>query len=138
MRKESFYFADFETSTANTKYFKRTQDTRVLLYCLKNHKGDIISLGVNIKQFFDAIKDMRLTSKEILIYFHNLSFDGDFILKWLAQNKFVATNPEKDDKMYKKPNTFIFLRQKSNIFFIKVWLLNSKGKKDMCKFLLFS
>lgn len=134
MRKESVYFADFETATANTQYFKRTQDTRVLLYCLKNHNGAIISIGVNIKQFFDAIKDMRLTSKEILIYFHNLSFDGDFILKWLAQNNFVATNPEKDDKMYKKPNTFIFLRQKSNIFFIKVWLNNKKGKKICINF----
>lgn len=74
-------YADFETITANTHYFKEHQDTRVWLWCVMSGKSS--QMGVDIDSFFQAIQSYEI------VYFHNLSFDGDFIAKRLEQLKFT-------------------------------------------------
>lgn len=75
------YFADFETTTANTDYYKKTKDATVWLWHIKdidNSSGGFF--GVNLRSFINKIKELD----DPVIYFHNLTFDGDFILKYLV------------------------------------------------------
>ena len=74
-------YADFETITANTQYFKEHQDTRVWLWCAMS--GLTYQIGVDIDSFLNYIQQYEI------VYFHNLSFDGDFIAKRLEQLKFT-------------------------------------------------
>lgn len=109
--KHNVYVADFETVTTNTKYFQEHQDTKVILYCVKkigNQKVE--SVGTSIEQFWEFWKSTK--KKEIICYFHNLDFDGDFILKFLAK-KYKAVQKRI------KTNCFMFNRQGRRIYKIR-------------------
>lgn len=84
------YYSDFETSTklVNNK-------VNVYLWGLISNDNLIREYGVNIKSFFDYL------SKEdnAIVYFHNISWDGCFIIHYLLDNNFkFVENIEKKDK----------------------------------------
>ena len=74
------YCCDFETTSL--KQYELEGRTRVYLYKIVDLKtGKKEHYGVNIEDFIDYI----FTDKDILkVYFHNLSFDGAFIIYYLS------------------------------------------------------
>jgi hypothetical protein len=81
------YTADFETTTD-------PDDCRVWAWGLcRIDTPDLFISGNNIDDFMAEMSD---TSHQV--YFHNLKFDGEFILSWLFRNGFEYT--EKRDDLF--------------------------------------
>lgn len=120
MGKRIIYFADFETATVKTDYYKKTNDTRLNLGYIEPQNSDDGFLFTDIKELIHFLWEK---SRSCFIYFHNLSWDGDFILKWLAKNGYKAQN----QKEISKNKEFSFLRQINKIYSITL-LIN--GKKN--------
>lgn len=80
--KRNRYVADFETT--NHKTYLETGCTRVWLYAISNSEGVIVNYGGSIEEFMNWC----YTHPDSLIYFHNLKFDGSFILNYLLSNDF--------------------------------------------------
>ncbi len=88
--------ADFETTTDK-------DDCRVWAYGLMsvdNH--DVFSIGSDLNEFMEYCEQLKTD-----IYFHNLRFDGSFIVNWLYRNGFSYS-----DIPY--PNTFNTMISKMN------------------------
>src|SRR5665647_2385095 len=77
----NIYVADFETTT-------KIDDCRVWLWVLYNLNTDKFYHGTDINNFFSNLVKLPTKSK---IYFHNLAFDGEFLLYYLFQNGFTHT-----------------------------------------------
>ena len=95
-RKRGAYVADFETTTDK-------DDCRVWGYGLMsvdNH--DVFSIGSDLDEFMEYCEQLKTD-----IYFHNLRFDGSFIVNWLYRNGFSYS-----DIPY--PNTFNTMISKMN------------------------
>lgn len=117
MKKISeLWFADFETATAKTNYFKIHEDTTLNCWGIMSQDGTIYKNGTSMEEFFKFIKDV--IKHNCYIYFHNLSYDGDFIIKWLVRNGYKAVNGD----AYGLPNTFTFFRTLSKIYSIQIAL----------------
>lgn len=80
------YFADFETVTPNTNWYRKHKDTRVLAWGMQDIDGNYLC-GTQIQEFLDTIFE-KCREPINYIYFHNLSFDGTFMLKHIVKNKF--------------------------------------------------
>ena len=106
------YVADFETTSD-------PDDCRVWLWCLVNI-DDItdIKYGYNIKSFFDATMKGNNT-----IYFHNLKFDGQFLL-WYAMHELNMEYSENLDA-----GTINTLINDSATFYKIEMIYDRKGKK---------
>lgn len=82
------YVADFET-TSEAQYLKEGQ-TKVYLWEYKDLENKVCKRGVNIESFFYELKNENIPQpkayKKAIVYFHNLSFDGEFILWYLERN----------------------------------------------------
>ena len=88
------YVADFETTT-------NENDCRVWGYGLNRIASNEFSFGKTIDDFFAEI----FTGENKIIYFHNLKFDGEFILYYLLRNNYTHT---KEKKLYNNEfNTLI-------------------------------
>lgn len=79
------FFGDFETITKNTQYFKKYNDTKINLWGLMD-LNEKFTINIGPFSFFEKLKQLSKKYENIHIYFHNLSFDGDFILKYLLNN----------------------------------------------------
>ena len=77
-----WYVADFET-TGENEYLK-TGATRVWLYSIADKNAKIVNDGTSIEEFMNWCEK----HPQSLIYFHNLRFDGTFILNYLFRHKF--------------------------------------------------
>lgn len=95
MRKKDWpiFVADFET-TPEAQYLAE-HETRVYLWEYKSLDGKIVEKGIDIESFFDSI--LAHTQGRSIIYFHNLSFDGEFILWRLMRRGFKAVEDEPSD-----------------------------------------
>ena len=83
------YVADFETTTD-------PEDCRVWAWGLCDLKSENIVIDNSIETFIDYISKMKTE-----IYFHNLKFDGEFILSYLLDNGFEYTHKKKmEDKTF--------------------------------------
>ena len=90
------YTADFETTTDE-------KDCRVWAYALCNiDNPDEFYYGNNFEGFIDFCSN---PTKNYTLYFHNLKFDGSFIISWLLHNGFEYIEDRKD----KRDNTFTTL-----------------------------
>lgn len=87
------YTADFETTTDEN-------DCRVWAYgiCEIGNPQNFI-YGNNIGDFINFCKK----SKNCILYFHNLGFDGEFIISYLLNNgyKFIKDNDDKERNTFK-------------------------------------
>lgn len=90
----NWYVADFETTTE--KYYELHNRTDVWLYAISDSNGNIINWGQTIDLFMLYI---QRNLKDSIIYFHNLKFDGSFILSWLINKGFKYK-----DRLFKKDN----------------------------------
>ena len=80
-----WFVADFETT--NAKYYIDNGYTKVWLYAICDENGTIVSKGSSIEQFMQWCKENPKSD----IYFHNLKFDGSFILNYLFANNYPYT-----------------------------------------------
>jgi hypothetical protein len=81
------FCADFETTTDKN-------DCRVWAAGLINIYTQSFIYTNNINDFMEKI----LNINKATIYFHNLKFDGEFILYWLFENGFIHTKTRHPDK----------------------------------------
>ena len=93
--KNPIYCADFET-TSYQQYMVEGQ-TRVYLWKLMGVDNLIDQIGISMESFINFI--IGLGSCDI--YFHNLSFDGEFILWYLLENSYKYDEELKGDKTFK-------------------------------------
>lgn len=80
--KNDIYFADFETLTFESKQYQEQKHTDVWMWALTKD-GENVEIGNTLSEF---MKRLFSDYKTKLVYFHNLSFDGNFIEKWLFKN----------------------------------------------------
>lgn len=98
MRK--WYVADFETTSEET--YKIEGYTRVWLWALSDMEGNILAHGETIDEFMLFITKKL---KRGTIYFHNLKFDGSFILDYLFTHDVQYC--EQKEKVYPSFDTLI-------------------------------
>lgn len=82
-QNKEWFVADFETTGLNE--YEETGRTRVWLYSICDSTGTIVEDGDCIDKFMDWC----YRHHGALIYFHNLKFDGTFILDWLLRNGYT-------------------------------------------------
>lgn len=82
MKKVLKLMADFETNTSE-------ENCRVWGACACNIDTlDLVHLSNNIEDFIAFLSDNSKTYS-LEVYFHNLKFDGEFIISFLYQNGFI-------------------------------------------------
>lgn len=115
------FTADFETTTDE-------KDCRVWAWAVCDiNKPDNISLGNSIESFFSFLQSQGTNT----YYFHNLKFDGEFIIYYLLKNGFKHIK-DKEDRGYKTFETLITDR---GVFYqIKVYFsyVYRKPKQTCC------
>lgn len=90
------YTADFETTTDE-------KDCRVWAYALCSIDDPTeFHYGTTFEEFMDFCAE---PTKNYTLYFHNLKFDGSFIISWLLHNGFEYIEDRRD----KRDNTFTTL-----------------------------
>lgn len=90
------YAADFETTT-------NPDDCRVWAWAIcEIHHSEDMHYGIDMPSFMEFISDL-----DGRIYFHNLKFDGRFIIDWLLRNGF--------EWMSQKPKPMCFTTLISNM-----------------------
>ena len=77
MTSDKWYVADFETT--NHEFYEQYGYTKVWLYAICDKDANIITYGDCIEKFITFIRSLYGKS----IYFHNLKFDGSFIIDYL-------------------------------------------------------
>lgn len=110
-----WYAADFETLTPNTRRFRQTGDTQVLLFNAQSifHDG-VDVLGNTIEEFLDFCFEGNVSKT---IFFHNLSFDGTFIVPALIKRGFCP-----DINYTRKNKRLEIFQQGARIYYIRAVL----------------
>ena len=92
-----FLMADFETSTQ--EWYEKDGYARVWLWGLYDPYNDMFNYGIDLDSFMENTL-VFYKNKTPIIYFHNLKFDGSYIVNWLFRNGFAF------DKDLSKAQTF--------------------------------
>lgn len=109
------YVADFETTT-------KEDDCHVWAFAIcEVGKIENITIGTTIDEFMFWCEN---TPENSMVYFHNLKFDGQFIIYWLLKNGFRHT-AKGEDRATKTFNTLI--SDKGFYYSIEV-IFKMKGK----------
>lgn len=113
------FVGDFETTTLE-------DDCRVWASCVVDiETNSVVQLCNNIDETMDLFKDLTNFEK-IEIYYHNLKFDGEFIISWLYHNGFTY------DEGLNKEKTFRTLITDTGIFYqMEVRFHKNKNKKRL-------
>lgn len=106
----NFYTCDFETTT-------NPDDCRVWAAGIYDIYGQTFTCGKDIHWLMDKLTE----GGNCKAYFHNLKFDGSFIISWLLKNGYKHTDEKK--LRFKEFSTLI--SDKNQFYTIKV---NYKGK----------
>ena len=105
-RNKIILCADFETT--GEEQFLIENETRVYLYHFRDLKEEIKVYGINIQDFFNQVVAVtkELSLPKATIYFHNLSFDGSFILYYLYENYVYKEKINKEENEELENNEF--------------------------------
>lgn len=93
--------ADFETVLNATE-----TESKVYLWALVGD-GGYINHGYDIESFIDTIRGFDDSVKNVVIYFHNLRFDGSYIVNCLLKRKYELVKTRKDVQKTKQFTVFI-------------------------------
>ena len=117
------YTADFETTTDE-------DDCRVWAYAVCNiDNPSDFKYGETFEQFIDFCADRK---NNYTLYFHNLKFDGAFIISWLLHNGFEYISDKKD----RRDNTFTTLITDMGQFYaIEIYFEVKKSRVNKVKIL---
>lgn len=113
-KKRRKFSCDFETTT-------KIDDCRVWAYGwmeIGNKKN--YQIGNSLDEFMQWCKDIKAD-----LYFHNLKFDGSFIVNWLLKNGYVY------DSTGKKENSFSVLISVMNSWYSVDICYGYKGKEKL-------
>lgn len=114
------YVADFETSTP--EWIEIDGKSRVWAYAISEIGNENNTIyGNNLTTFMNWCK----SSPNTKIFFHNLKFDGMFIITWLFENGFTHVTDKKDTK----DKTFTTLISDKGLFYNIEVYFSKKGKK---------
>lgn len=132
--RDNWFYSDFETTTDQTEYFKQTGDSRVILAGLQpfNKPDRDIEVFVSIEDYF---KRLFSDGTNKTIWFHNLGWDGDFIIKYLINE----LNYELVNTKTRRYNTINIFKQGSRLYYIMVnYKYNNHSRKIIfrCSWLL--
>lgn len=110
------WFADFETC----KYDDQNS-AGVYLGYIENLESNLSTYFLNIDEMFNFLTSMK-TKERHIVYFHNLTWDAEFIVWWLIENNFepVINKVEKAGQFKERTD---YLGTRSELY------LNIKGKK---------
>lgn len=109
--KSKIYVGDFETTTT-------PDDVRVWASCLVDvETAETSFIGNDIEGMFDFLKNQNST-----VYFHNLKFDGEFILSYLLTHGYEHSDSGQD-------RTFDTLIADTGIFYSITVIFEKKNKK---------
>ena len=87
------YTADFETTTDE-------DDCRIWAYAVCNiEEPNEFYYGTTFEEFIEFCSRPK---ENYTLYFHNLKFDGSFILSWLLHNgfRYISNKKERADKTF--------------------------------------
>ena len=89
---KKFAIADFETTTD-------PDDCRVWAWAICDLENYEKLRGTDIDSFMRLVSDPMFN---YTVFFHNLKFDGDFIMNWLFKHgfKYVESRDELSDKTF--------------------------------------
>ena len=108
------FVADFETTT-------RLDDCRVWAYAICEIDNiDNVKIGTTIDEFMKWCENEK---ENHTIYFHNLKFDGQFIMNWLFKKGYKHTEIPKD----KDTRTFNTLISDKGMYYSIEVIFNKKG-----------
>lgn len=109
-----YVVADFETTTD-------PDDCRVWAWAICDLKTLTKVHGTDIDSFIELVSDPMF---DYNVFFHNLKFDGDFLINWLFKNgfKYVESQDELSDK------TFTTLIATNGQFFTMDIMFQNRGK----------
>ena len=93
MKEKRIFVADFET----TVYEGQTY-TEVWASAIVELNTTDVYIDNSIEFFFNRIKSFK---SDMIIYFHNLKFDGNFIIDYILRNGYTF-NKVKDNEMKHK------------------------------------
>lgn len=103
----AIYSADFETSTAVVS----NEETKVLagaMIDIENYADDdAVVFWKSIDDFFDIIQENEVLKSGDILYFHNLKFDGSFILNHMLRTGWVWSDDPFKQRKGKHYNTLI-------------------------------
>jgi len=127
MKKQvNWYCADFETTSK--EQYEIEGSTRVYLWEMVNGNTRKKYLGVSIQEFFETLEKIEDNS---IIYFHNLNFDGEFIMWYLLENGY-QDNEELGTKTFNS-----IIDETGSIYRINVMLKNNNKITFSCSYKLF-
>lgn len=99
VKNRKFIVADFETSTA--KWLDKDNNVaRVWVWGEYSPFNDSFKWGTSLTEFMTNHLTLTNNFENPIIYFHNLKFDGSYILCWLFNNGY------KFDEKLEEPKTF--------------------------------
>lgn len=94
-KKYKYLVADFETTTGDQRKPPKDRETEVWLSCFgdvdKYNNKDSFLVQYNIQNFFIALVNycnLNNDGKDVVVFFHNLKFDGSFIANFLLSKNF--------------------------------------------------
>lgn len=123
--KQHIYCADFETTSY--EQYKVEGQTRVYLWKMMGVDTSLDIMGISMETFINNLCSMDGG----VVYFHNLSFDGEFILWWLLESGYTYNEEEKN----KTFNSII--DETGSIYQIHITTYNGKSWEIRCSYKLF-
>ena len=111
------FTADFETFTLNWNKEK----TWVWAWATCDIENENLEMGNSIESFIEFCKKQN----NAIFYFHNLKFDGEFIIYYLLTHGFIHVENKEDIK----ENTFTTLISEMGVFYSIVIYFEKKNKK---------
>ena len=83
-KKNNYYVADFETLVLTKEEIQQGKNTYVWAWAVCDvDNTDHVKYGTDINSFINYISTLKSGS---VVYFHNLKYDGQFILSYLLSN----------------------------------------------------
>ena len=121
-----FVVADFETSTEY--WYHIDEYARVWLWGIYDPFKDTFDYGIDLDSFMKKVLVIH-PDKNPIIYFHNLKFDGSYILNWLFRNGYTF-----DTKLSREKTFSTSISDMGLWYFIEVCIYKNKRNKYIIKF----
>lgn len=117
---KKIYACDFETTVSNDTKHQESTEVWSACFCEVGTE-DAIIMG-SISQFMNYF--LQVEQNDCILYFHNLKFDGSFILDWLYHNHKYSEASQGDIEK----ETFSFLSKNQMPCYSYSYLISSMGQ----------
>lgn len=126
MKQTKSFVADFETVVTGENKNQTETDVWLAGYTeIGNLNPDNVYVFQSLDDFMRSFKrNGLLRYGQVNMYFHNLRFDGSFILNWLLKNKTHAVYTEKDSD---EKETYFFKNPKDMLSSEFIYMVSERG-----------